>query len=455
MMKNYLISLVVTACVSLAAAAQEGGDSGNTSSSKISILRPWSPQTTPAEPKQDGAATPEAPAEPEKEDEASPGIQPWAPPKPTEKPKGESSTPDADKAKKPEGEDATPKQDGEQKPEGEGSSPAPETPEESAPEQPWSPPKTPSKPNQGGGSAPDWESSVQPWTPPTPPKEADEDDEAASEEPAEQDKEGEATSEPPAEPKQDGAATPEPPAESGKEGEATSEPSAEPKQDGAATSETPAEPGKEGEATSEKNEAPAAAEMAVLQEIVGGDVVAAYHSLTSSLPDFFSQPLVKNYALWGGLASGLIIVGGLSIWLLLRSKSQARGGLCVRISYPDGRSREYSISMRSLADQPPLTAGSSPQCTLRIDDMKVSPQHFMLEVNSDGLCIYDLNSENGTIIHGERVSTYSHPYARGVLCLTAGDSRVSIGFVNDMSQPAPPSSLGGEPTEPYQRRKRV
>ncbi len=393
----------------------------------------WTLPESPAEPEGDSGAESETPA-PDKADPTSRWTLPGAPVKPEGKDRAESEAPAP----------AKPESDGH----AESETPAPD---KSDPTSRWTLPESPAKPEgkdraeseaptpakpEGEGRAesetpaPDKADPTSRWTLPESPAEPEGDSGAESETPAPDKADPTSRWTWPMKSDEDDSA--------GKEkilpNKGNSASKDEPQPDGGTSAK---------EVAPQPNESTAPESSTEQSDTAGTQFNDAF--LPFELEHFFSQPLAENYVLWGGVAGGLSVAGGLAIWLVC---TKNRGGISISVMYPDGRHREYRISMRTIADQPPIIAGSASHCTLRIDDIKVSSQHFMLEVNEEGICVYDLNSENGTIIHGQRVSSYSHPHARGALCLSAGDSRVSISFVKDMRNPTPPSSLGGADSAP-------
>ena len=53
----------------------------------------------------------------------------------------------------------------------------------------------------------------------------------------------------------------------------------------------------------------------------------------------------------------------------------------------------------------PIVIGRSPACTLVLEDEYASSRHAALPPQSDGWCIEDLSSRNGTFIDDERLNT--------------------------------------------------
>src|SRR5215467_12389286 len=65
-----------------------------------------------------------------------------------------------------------------------------------------------------------------------------------------------------------------------------------------------------------------------------------------------------------------------------------------------------------------FAVGRNASCQLSLDDPLVSRRHALLNVSPEGVTIEDLQSRNGVIVNGHRIS--------GVLPLNAGD-RILIG----------------------------
>lgn len=64
-------------------------------------------------------------------------------------------------------------------------------------------------------------------------------------------------------------------------------------------------------------------------------------------------------------------------------------------------------------DQPVLTVGREPTCTIRVDSPYVSRQHARIELHDDQTMLVDLGSRNGSLLNGERVE--------GTVALAPGD----------------------------------
>lgn len=72
---------------------------------------------------------------------------------------------------------------------------------------------------------------------------------------------------------------------------------------------------------------------------------------------------------------------------------------------------------------PRVLVGSSPLCSLRLDDREVSRRHLALSVGEDGLEVEDLGSTNGTSVGGVRVRTC---VVRGGQEILVGGSRLRV-----------------------------
>ena len=116
------------------------------------------------------------------------------------------------------------------------------------------------------------------------------------------------------------------------------------------------------------------------------------------------------------------------------------------------------VVRRALADS--LTIGRSTECDIAIIDRKVSRQHCRVERDGGVWRVVDLNSHNGTYIHGKRME---RSYLRDGDSFEIGHARVrfhEVGWVPgrpaDPGQTIPPSMLdstitGAQPVAAQER----
>ena len=84
-------------------------------------------------------------------------------------------------------------------------------------------------------------------------------------------------------------------------------------------------------------------------------------------------------------------------------------GLIKSILLKDDSGKERIVPL----DQPVITIGREPTCTIQLESPYVSRQHARLEQRADAVVLVDLGSRNGSLLNGERV--------QGTVTLAPGD----------------------------------
>lgn len=78
-------------------------------------------------------------------------------------------------------------------------------------------------------------------------------------------------------------------------------------------------------------------------------------------------------------------------------------GKLIKVSIDAGNGQYHTVDYNLISS---MIVGRSDMCDLRVDDMRMSKQHFVLELTDDGrLAVTDLETTNGTYVNGVRIQS--------------------------------------------------